>query len=135
MRRWWLSLAAFALFSAGLAVGALGQSFVATRTAADLEILRGGLVEGEIGCTGSNLIALGKIRSGDSEDATSFLESALSLNVVILDRWRSSYGSDHRSEIDRVLQKVAEYRRTHPFVGPEPLADENVARILSRQDF
>jgi len=72
------------------------------------------------------------MRAGDMEGAASFLEAALSLNVVILDGWRGAFGDEHQRKIDGMLQKVAKYRTAHPFVSSEPAADENVARILSR---
>lgn len=131
MKNWLLYVVAVATFGVGLAVGLLGQGFISARPTGDRELLRRELADSEIGCTGSNLIALGKIRSGDDEDAASFLETALSLNVVVLDEWRESHASEHRSEIDRMLRKVATYRSEDPFSGQEPAADENVARILS----
>ena len=120
-----------AVFGVGIGIGVAGQRLLAPASA-DPAILRAAALEGEVGCTGANLIALEMIRATGPGDAASFLESHLSLNVVILDEWRGSLGPEYWPEIDRMLRKVAKYRNAQPFVSSEPAADEYIARILAR---
>lgn len=117
-----------AFVAAAAAGGGLGWTVHGRRTA-DLSQR---LVDAEVACTGFNLESLERIQAGDVDGAERLLESALSLNVAVLDEWSTAFGRDHADRIRRALRKISDYRKRYPYLSGNPEADSYLRDILDR---
>lgn len=125
MRR---SLGLVAAFVAAAAGGGVGWT-VHGRRAADLSQH---LVDAEVACARFNLQTLERIQAGDLDGAQRLLESALSLNVAILDEWSTAFGRAHTDRIRRTLRRISDYRNRYPYLSGDADADSYLQEILDR---
>lgn len=109
---------------------AAGISFIVACAPANQESLSQVALSAEAGNAASTRMALESLRKGDTAQAIETLETALSLNVVVLDEFLRELDPPKPDTAIKLLRSIARYREEHPYISPVPAADQNVARIL-----
>ncbi len=121
----------FLLAAVCFAIG-VGAGFGIARALSTRENLSQVALDAEIGNAGSIRLALESFREGDTPQAIATLETALSLNVVVLDEFLRELEPPKSDTAIKMLRSIASYRAQHPYSSPVPEADQNVARILDQ---
>lgn len=90
------------------------------------------IAEAELVWAFQNLSALSALQRGDVATSMDVLEVSLSLNAVVLHELSSSYQVSEPERIDRMIERIAEYRAEHPYRSGDQKADTRVTEILRR---
>ncbi len=115
---------------ASFLVGGSGGYWMA-QSASSPPDLASELVRCEAGNAGMTLRALEALRASKPDEATSSLETSLSLHAVVLDEFLRELQPANRTTGEKFLRAIAAYRAEHPFQHGDAEADRNVEGILA----